>query len=57
MIILQLICVFSIFVRLSRHSTDALPLKLNLHCHDIMLIVKTLSSELIASMFVMEMSS
>ena len=47
---LRLICVFSIIVRLSRHSTDDLPLIMNLSCHNIMLIVATLSFELVSSM-------
>ena len=55
--LLHLICVFSIVVRLSRHPTDDLPLILNLDCHDIMLIVATLSSELVSSIYVMTLSS
>ena len=53
---MHLICVFNIVVRLLRHSTDDLPLKLNLDCLNIMLIVATLSSELVSSISVMKIS-
>ena len=55
--LLRLTYVFSIVMRLSRHSTNDFPLKLNLDCCNIMLIVVKLSSELVSSMFVMIMSS
>ena len=57
MTLLHLICVFSIVVRLSRHSTDELLFILNLDCWGIMLIVATLPSELVSSMFVIRTSS
>ena len=54
---MHLICVFNIVVRLSRHSTDDLSLKLNLDCLNIMLFVATLSSELVSSTSVVKISS
>ena len=55
--LLRLTYVFRTVVRLSRHSTGDFPLKLNLDCCDIMLIVLTLSSKLMSSIFVVTMSS